>query len=128
MPLYEYECEKCGRFEIIRKFSDEPLLICPTCGGTIEKLLSSPAIQFKGTGWYVTDYAGKSGTGKAGSSRESGGKDAGGSKDSAGKDAGAKDSSKESKDSSSGKTSATESTSKSSSGSGSSGPAGGDKA
>ncbi len=64
MPLYEYECDECGgRFERIRKFSDPPLdEPCPACGGTIKKLISSPAIQFKGKGWYVTDYA-KSGAG-----------------------------------------------------------------
>jgi putative FmdB family regulatory protein len=63
MPLYEYQCEECGaRFERIRKFSDPPLdEPCPTCGGPIRKLISSPAIQFKGKGWYVTDYA-KSGS------------------------------------------------------------------
>ena len=74
MPLYEYECEKCGhRFELIRKFSDPPLEVCPKCGGAVRKLMSSPAIQFKGTGWYVTDYAkkdqvapSKSGESKAG--------------------------------------------------------------
>jgi putative FmdB family regulatory protein len=61
MPLYEYECEACGhRFEVIRKFSDPPLDICPVCGGHVHKLLSSPAIQFKGSGWYITDYARKS--------------------------------------------------------------------
>ena len=63
MPLYEYQCEDCGeRFERIRKFSDPPLdEPCPKCGGPIRKLISSPAIQFKGKGWYVTDYA-KSGS------------------------------------------------------------------
>ena len=63
MPLYEYQCEDCGeRFERIRKFSDPPLdEPCPKCGGPIKKLISSPAIQFKGKGWYVTDYA-KSGS------------------------------------------------------------------
>lgn len=63
MPLYEYQCEDCGgRFERIRKFSDPPLAEpCPMCGGTVRKLISSPAIQFKGKGWYVTDYA-KSGS------------------------------------------------------------------
>jgi putative FmdB family regulatory protein len=63
MPLYEYQCEDCGeRFERIRKFSDPPLdERCPACGGPIKKLISSPAIQFKGKGWYVTDYA-KSGS------------------------------------------------------------------
>ena len=61
MPLYEYECTACGeRTEAIQAFSDPPLTICPVCGGTLRKLLSSPAFQFKGTGWYVTDY-GKSG-------------------------------------------------------------------
>lgn len=63
MPLYEYECPQCGRFELIQKFSDVPLLACPTCGKDIQKLLSAPAFQFKGTGWYVTDYARKSGGG-----------------------------------------------------------------
>jgi putative FmdB family regulatory protein len=60
LPLYEYECPKDGTFELVRKFSDAPLERCPTCGGPIEKLASAPAIQFKGTGWYVTDYARKS--------------------------------------------------------------------
>jgi putative FmdB family regulatory protein len=63
MPLYEYECLKCGkRFEQIRKFSDPPVKTHDGCGGKVRKLLSAPAIQFKGTGWYVTDYgrAGKS--------------------------------------------------------------------
>jgi putative FmdB family regulatory protein len=65
MPLYEYQCNACGaRFERIRKFSDPPLEICPTCGaGPVEKLISSPAFQFKGSGWYITDYARKSGAG-----------------------------------------------------------------
>ena len=69
LPLYEYLCPKCGRFELIRKFSDDPLKKCPTCGSAVQKLLSAPAIQFKGTGWYITDYArkdGKSGTGASG--------------------------------------------------------------
>jgi len=60
MPLYEYICDACGRqFELIRKFSDPPLEKCPTCGGTVRKLVSSPAFQFKGTGFYITDYAKK---------------------------------------------------------------------
>ena len=65
MPLYEYECGACGhRFEIIQKFSDGPPAACPSCGkGPLQRLQSSPAIQFKGTGWYVTDYAGKKGGG-----------------------------------------------------------------
>jgi putative FmdB family regulatory protein len=60
MPLYEYECESCQhRFERIQKFSDPPVDTCPVCGGPVHKLLSSPAIQFKGSGWYITDYARK---------------------------------------------------------------------
>lgn len=64
MPLYEYECEAENgrRFEIIQKFSDEALTVCPQCGGKVRRLISSPAIQFKGSGWYITDYARKSGT------------------------------------------------------------------
>ena len=60
MPLYEYECERCAhRFEVIQRFSDPPLGECPKCGGPVRKLLSPPAIQFKGSGWYITDYARK---------------------------------------------------------------------
>lgn len=61
MPLYEYRCESCQRqFELIRKFSDPPVEACPHCGGgPVVKLLSSPAFQFKGSGWYITDYARK---------------------------------------------------------------------
>jgi len=84
VPLYEYECARCGRFEVIRKFSDPPLDACPTCGGEIQKMFSAPAIQFKGTGWYITDYARKSGTGKDTSSKSS----ESGSSSSAGKDSG----------------------------------------
>jgi putative FmdB family regulatory protein len=86
MPLYEYQCDACGhRLEIIQKFSDGPPDTCPKCGkGPLQRLQSSPAIQFKGTGWYVTDYAGKgkdSGTDKGGESKPAEGKksDAGGS-------------------------------------------------
>ncbi len=63
MPIYEYQCEACGtKFELIQKFADAPADTCATCGkGPIRRLLSSPAIQFKGAGWYVTDYAKKSG-------------------------------------------------------------------
>jgi putative FmdB family regulatory protein len=61
MPLYEYQCKKCGhRFEKIRKFSDKPITKCPECSGAVVQLLSAPAVQFKGSGWYVTDYARKS--------------------------------------------------------------------
>jgi putative FmdB family regulatory protein len=69
MPLYEYQCESCAhRFERIQKFSDPPLETCPVCSGPVRKLLSSPAIQFKGSGWYITDYARKSGTDSTGRS------------------------------------------------------------
>jgi len=61
MPLYEYQCEKCGhRFEKIQKFSDKMVKKCPVCGGRVEQMISAPAVQFKGSGWYVTDYANKS--------------------------------------------------------------------
>ena len=70
MPLYEYECSACAhRFEVIQRYSDAPIEICPKCGGAVTKLFSSPAIQFKGSGFYLTDYGrgGKSdlGTGSA---------------------------------------------------------------
>jgi putative FmdB family regulatory protein len=61
MPLYEYECGRCKhRFELIQKFSDKKVRKCPECGGRVERLISAPAIRFKGTGWYVTDYGNKS--------------------------------------------------------------------
>ena len=60
MPLYEYECTVCARrFEVIRKLSDPPVENCPTCGGAVRKRQSAPAFQFKGSGWYVTDYSSK---------------------------------------------------------------------
>ena len=60
MPLYEYECDNNGhRFEVIQKFSDPPIAVCPKCGSPVHKMISSPAFQFKGSGWYVTDYARK---------------------------------------------------------------------
>jgi putative FmdB family regulatory protein len=73
MPLYEYECEACGqRFEAIRKFSESTLDVCTLCGkGPVRRLMSSPAIQFKGSGWYITDYSskGKAGTESSNSSK-----------------------------------------------------------
>ncbi len=97
MPLYEYQCEKCGhRFEKIQKFSDKPIKKCPECGGRVKQLISPPAVQFKGSGWYVTDYAKKSG---APSSSESASGDAKKetkaetpAKEGSGKEAGTKDS------------------------------------
>lgn len=74
MPLYEYECDSCGhRFEVIQKFSDAPVDTCPKCGKSVRKLISSPAIQFKGTGWYITDYAKKdsASAGKTGATEKS---------------------------------------------------------
>src|ERR1700694_915686 len=69
MPLYEYECKKCHhRFERIQKFSDPHVKKCPDCGGPIEQVISAPAVQFKGSGWYVTDYAKKSSSASASSS------------------------------------------------------------
>jgi len=65
MPLYEYACHRCHQtFEVMQKFSDEPLTIHEACGGPVERLISAPALQFKGTGWYVTDY-GRNGSGSS---------------------------------------------------------------
>jgi putative FmdB family regulatory protein len=103
VPLYEYECKRCHhRFERIQKYSDPLVRKCPKCKvGRVEKLLSAPAVQFKGTGWYVTDYGAKKGekSGEGGKS-ESGGKDSGKS-ESGGKDSGKSSSSSSSSDSSS---------------------------
>jgi putative FmdB family regulatory protein len=75
LPLYEYRCRKCGAVvEKIQKFSDRPLLKCEKCGGRLEKLVSASAIQFKGSGWYVTDYPRKS---SEGSSKADGGSNKG---------------------------------------------------
>ena len=96
MPLYEYQCQSCGHLlEVLQKFSDAPLTECSECQGKLERLLSAPAIQFKGSGWYVTDYARNSNAGT---------KDAGGEKDGKAESNGSKESkdspsSKESKDS-----------------------------
>src|SRR5438132_1657691 len=78
MPLHEYECDVCGRrFEKIQKFSDPPIEVCPTCGGPVHKLFSSPAFQFKGSGWYITDYPKKDQAGgtKTGEKDETASKD-----------------------------------------------------
>jgi putative FmdB family regulatory protein len=101
LPLYEYRCPECGRFEQIQKFSDPILTTCPTCASPVEKLLSPPAIQFKGSGWYVTDYAGKSSDKDAGTKDSKDGSE-GGKKDSSGaKDAGGSKSETAKKESSS---------------------------
>lgn len=73
MPLYEYECVKCKhRFERIQKFSDPPADKCPECGAKVEQLISAPALQFKGSGWYVTDYAKKGSGGSSGNKQDGG--------------------------------------------------------
>jgi putative FmdB family regulatory protein len=96
MPLYEYECKKCHhRFERIQKFSDPHIKKCPDCGGAVELVVSAPAVQFKGSGWYVTDYAKKSSAGSSSSASSNGDSS---SSDSASKDSGSKkDDKKESK-------------------------------
>jgi len=90
MPLYEYQCEKCGhRFEKIQKFSDKMVKKCPECGGKVEQMISAPAVQFKGSGWYVTDYANKShapSDGGKDSKKEDKSKSEGSSKDSSAKE------------------------------------------
>lgn len=67
MPLYEYQCDSCAQvFEVLQKFSDAPLTVCQNCGGPVRRLLSPPGLQFKGSGWYVTDYARKGASGNDG--------------------------------------------------------------
>lgn len=62
MPIYEYDCDSCGkRTEAIQRVGEKPLKICPRCGGRLKKAFSAPAVHFKGSGWYVTDYAGAKG-------------------------------------------------------------------
>jgi putative FmdB family regulatory protein len=76
MPLYEYQCDKCGEsFEAMQKFSDEPIALHEKCGGPVHRLLSAPALQFKGSGWYITDYAKNSGSKSNGSANKADSKD-----------------------------------------------------
>ena len=117
MPIYEYQCLSCGkRTELLQRFEDPPPAACPHCGGEVKKMFSAPAVQFKGSGWYVTDYAGKKGGSGAGSKSE--------------KSEGSSDSSSSSSSSSSSESSSSESSSakvvesKPSSSSGSSGSGG----
>ncbi|HYP12709.1 MAG TPA: FmdB family zinc ribbon protein [Bryobacteraceae bacterium] len=110
MPLYEYKCHGCGDvFEFRQKFSDEPIKTHEACGGTVERLISAPALQFKGTGWYVTDYAKGNSAGPkpvAGNSesgkKESGGKESTGSGSSGNSESGSKASTTDSSPSASG--------------------------
>jgi putative FmdB family regulatory protein len=94
VPLYEYQCKQCEhRFEKIQSFSAPEEKVCPECGGEVERLISAPAIQFKGAGWYVNDYAGRGkapSVGTSDGSKEGGAKE--GSKDGGGKDVAAKSS------------------------------------
>ncbi len=101
MPLYEYQCAKCKRrTEKIENVSGPYLKKCPHCGGKVERTLTAPAIQFKGSGWYVTDYAGKKSAGSdaapaaksdTSESKESATKESG-AKESAAKESGSKES------------------------------------
>ena len=102
MPLYEYQCTKCKRrTEKIENVSGPHLKKCPHCGGKVDPMISAPAIQFKGSGWYVTDYAGKGGDGDTAPAAKS---DANESKESATKEGAAKDSgAKETKEKKAGK-------------------------
>ncbi len=61
MPIYEYYCRRCGEFEVTQRITEDPLKRCPTCRGSVKKLISNTSFQLKGTGWYVTDYARKDG-------------------------------------------------------------------
>lgn len=86
MPIYEYQCQACGeRLEALQRLSEPPLATCAECGGDLKKLVSAPAFQFKGSGWYVTDYARQGNGGKDGEkkSSETGGASDGGNKDKA---------------------------------------------
>jgi len=107
VPLYEYQCKKCKhKFEKIQKFSDPPVRKCPECGGPVEKVMHAPNVQFKGTGWYVTDYGGKD---KSEKSKPEGSSDKGSSEK---KGTTAKDDGAKSKDSSSKKSEPNKSESK----------------
>ena len=100
MPIYEYQCRACGRrVEKIQSFRDAPLTTCEACGGALERLVSPPAIQFKGSGWYITDYAHKStaapaknGEGGGAQPAGKGGEKTGGEKPGAGESGAKKDS------------------------------------
>lgn len=94
MPLYEYQCLKCGRrTEKIESVSGPHLKKCPHCGGKVEPMISAPAIQFKGSGWYVTDYAGKSPAGSDSGSGDKASSDSKDTKESSSKDSASKESS-----------------------------------
>ncbi|HJU60566.1 MAG TPA: zinc ribbon domain-containing protein [Candidatus Binatia bacterium] len=100
MPIYEYQCEKCGTFEATQRITEKPLGRCPTCRGKVKKLISNTSFQLKGTGWYITDYARKD-NGKGADKGENGSKSSTESKESKDGKGGAKTESKS--ESSSGK-------------------------
>jgi putative FmdB family regulatory protein len=105
MPIYEYQCLKCGkRTEWLQRMSDAPLAACPECGGEVKKLISSPAVQFKGSGWYVSDY-GKG----SGGPRKEGKSEGGGAAESSGSSESAKPAESKSGDSKSGESKSSES-------------------
>lgn len=121
MPLYEYECKKCGhRFEKIQLYSAKMVKKCPECGGQVEQMISAPAVQFKGSGWYVTDYAKKSSSPGSSGAADSSSKDKkddkpksdSSSKDSSTKESSTKESSPKESSSSSKESSPKESSSK----------------
>ena len=93
MPIYEYNCQKCGTFETTQKITEKPLTRCPTCKGKVKKLISNTSFQLKGTGWYVTDYARKE-NGKGAGKGENGAKSSTESKESKDTKSGAKAESK----------------------------------
>ena len=98
MPLYEYQCKKCKhKFEKIQKFSDRPIRKCPECGGPVEKIQHAPAVQFKGSGWYVTDYGGKGDKSEKSKPEASADKDGSEKKESTAKEEGGKGKDKEAK-------------------------------
>jgi len=113
MPLYEYECKKCHhRFERIVKYSDAPMKKCPDCGGPVEQTITAPAVQFKGSGWYVTDYAKKPAATASSSNGDSKSKDEAASKKESGSSKEESTSKKEEKSSKSAEKSKSESSSK----------------
>ena len=120
MPIYEYQCQKCGTFETTQKITDKPLAKCPTCKGKVKKLISNTSFQLKGTGWYITDYArkGQNGESKSGNGSQSSSESKGESKtdsSSSGKEKSSSESKSDSKKSESSLTTAAKSASTSSS-------------
>jgi putative FmdB family regulatory protein len=82
MPIYEYQCQKCGTFEVTQRITEKPLGKCPTCKGKVKKLISNTSFQLKGTGWYITDYARKDNKNKEAGKGENGAKSSTESKES----------------------------------------------